>query len=57
MKKLLLIFIFTACCVSKQTQNNSSSSNLVFSDKLTLDEFKIKLEVYSNNSPYPNIDN
>ena len=57
MKKLLLIFIFTACCVSKQTQNNDNSSNLVFSDKLTLDEFKIKLEVYSNNSPYPNIDN
>ena len=57
MKKLLLIFIFTTCCVSKQTQNNDSSSNLAFSDKLTLDEFKIKLEVYSNNSPYPNIDN
>ena len=25
-------------------------------DDLTLEEFKLKLEEYANNSPYPNID-
>ena len=32
-------------------------NNIIFSEDLTLEEFKIKLEEYSKISPYPNIDN
>jgi len=53
MNKLLLIIIFflTSC------SSNARINNLDFSDKMSFDEFKIKLEEYSKNNPYPNIDN
>ena len=34
-----------------------SNLNMNFSEDLTLEQFKIKLEDYANNNPYPNIDN
>ena len=55
MKRLILLFIIITGC--SLPQNKDINQNIKFSDSLTLEEFKIKLEEYTNNSPYPNIDN
>jgi len=53
-KKLILIFLLTSC--SLNTQNNKDLvQNLNFSDELTIEEFKVKLEQYAVNNEYPNI--
>ena len=57
MKKFLLIFIFLIGCVTNQTKVNNFNTNFGYDDDLTLNEFRIKLEAYSNNSSFPNIDN
>jgi len=51
--KLLLIIIFflTSC------SSNESINNLNFSNEMSFNEFKIKLEEYAKDNPYPNIDN
>ena len=56
MKKFILIFFLFSGCVYNQNANINVVSDLNFSDDLTLEEFKLKLEEYANNSPYPNID-
>ena len=40
-----------------EINEESNLPNLNFSENLTIEEFKIKLEQYANNSNYPNIDN
>ena len=57
MKKFLFIFFILLSCSSNQNEINNNFSNTNFSYELTLEEFKKRLEVYANNSPYPNIDN
>ena len=57
MKKFLLIFFFLIGCVTNQTKVNNFNTNFGYDDDLTLNEFRIKLEAYSNNSSFPNIDN
>ena len=57
MKKFILIFLLLSGCVYNQNTNINTVSDINFSDDLTLEEFKSKLEEYANNSPYPNIDN
>ena len=53
MKKFLLIaFIFLISC----SQNNSFRSNFILSDDMTFDEFRLKLDDYAINNPYPNVD-
>jgi hypothetical protein len=56
MKKFILIFLLLSGCVYNQNTNINTVSDINFSDDLTLEEFKLKLEEYANNSPYPNID-
>ena len=56
MKRFILIFLLSSGCVNNQNANINVVSDLNFSDDLTLEEFKLKLEEYANNSPYPNID-
>jgi len=60
MKKIILIiFLFSACSYNNDDKvNNITKNNLPFinfSNDLSFDEFKIKLEEYANNSPFPNI--
>ena len=43
-------------CVSNKDTPNSKVSDIKFSDNLSFEEFKIKLEEYALNNPYPNID-
>ena len=56
MRKFILIFFLLSGCINNQNANINVVSDLNFSDDLTLEEFKLKLEEYANNSPYPNID-
>ena len=57
MKKYLLIFFLIIGCVSSPKKSVTNISNMKFSDELSLEQFKINLEEYANNNPYPNIDN
>jgi hypothetical protein len=57
MKRIILIFFLLSSCAYKQTETSNNFSNINYSDDLTFEEFKFKLEEYTNNSPYPNIDN
>ena len=57
MKKLIIIFLLISAC---STNNNRSDNNVIdirYLDNMSIEEFKIKLIEYSNNSSYPNIDN
>ena len=52
MKNFLFItLIFLTSCSSTMIKND-----IDFSENLTFEEFKIKLEEYSKNNDYPNID-
>ena len=45
-----LLFLFMCGCLI-----NKKDNNLNFSDELTFEEFKYKLEIYSKVSNYPDI--
>ena len=53
--KLLLIILFFYSC-SQNNINNDSIYNFDFSNDMSFNEFKIKLEDYSKNKPYPKLD-
>ena len=57
MKRIILIFFLITGCAVEQSEKKINLSKIEFSDDLSLDQFKSKLEVYANNSPYPSIDN
>jgi len=57
MKRFILIFFLLSGCSYSPKENNINLSDINFSDNLSIEEFKIKLEDYANNSSYPNIDN
>ena len=46
-----VVLIFLMSCSSNETKNNFN-----FSNDMTFNEFKIKLDEYAINNPYPNID-
>ena len=54
---IILIFFLLTGCSYDQTKKVNNVSQIEFSDDLTIEEFKIKLDKYTNNSSYPNIDN
>ena len=56
MKRMILIFFLLLGCASNQKQNSNNYSSMDFSNVTNIEEFMIKLKVYANNSPYPNID-
>ena len=52
MKNIMILFcLFLFSCSSTVSKNNFD-----FSDEMTFDEFKLILEEYAKNSPYPNPD-
>ena len=51
---MILIFLLLVGC-SYNNVNNNKFSDINYSDDLTLEEFKIKLNEYANNKDYPNI--
>ena len=57
MNRYLLIFLFLISCSSKSDLTQKNFQNIDFSNDLTFEEFKEKLEEYAKNQTYPNIDN
>lgn len=57
MKYMLILLLLLNSCVIKKNKVLNNQLDLNFNEKMTFEEFKIKLEEYSNNSPYPNINN
>jgi|TARA_Y100000389_G_C17422350_1_gene497471 hypothetical protein len=57
MKRIILLFFLFSGCAYNQAEVDNNLSDVDFPINLTFEEFKIRLKVYSNNSPYPNIDN
>ena len=55
MKKFFLIFFLLLMSCGKNFDHNLKDS-YNFSDEMTFNEFKLKLEEYAKNSPYPNPD-
>ena len=53
---ILILFLLTGCSYD-QTKKVNNVSQIEFSDNLTIEEFKIKLEEHTKNSSYPSIDN
>ena len=49
---LLFALLFLSSCSSKTVKNDTD-----FSSDMNIEEFKIKLEVYSKEKPYPKLDN
>ena len=57
MKKILiLLFLLLSCSFNKENKE-IYLPNLNFSDDLTIEEFKVKLNQYAINKQYPNINN
>ena len=57
MKYMLILLLLLNSCVIKKNKVLNKQLDFNFNEEMTFEEFKIKLEEYSNNSPYPNIDN
>ncbi len=57
MKRMILIFFLITGCSVNYTEKELNLSDIEFSENLSLNEFKVNLEKYANNSPYPSIDN
>ena len=57
MKKFLIIFIFIIGCSSNKSELTNNPYDIKFSDSLSFEEYKIKLNDYAQYSPYPNIEN
>ena len=51
---IFLIIIFISACSSELNKNFSNNINL--SSEMSIDEVKVKLKEYAENSTYPNID-
>ena len=56
MKRFLIIFLFLIGCSTSQNKVNNNLVDFNYDEDLSFEEFKIKLEVYAINNPYPNID-
>ena len=55
MKFFLIFLIFFTYACNKPNISNNINDNYSFSKNMSFDEFKIKLNEYANNSPYPNL--
>jgi hypothetical protein len=47
---LIIVFFLTSC------SSNIAKNDFNFSDEMSFDEFKLELDAYAKNNPYPNID-
>ena len=57
MIRYLIIFFFLINCSQNKEVIQKKFKNSDFSNDLTFEEFKEKLNEYAENQPYPNIDN
>ena len=57
MKYIIVLLLLLNSCIIKKDEVSNKQLDFNFNEEMSFEEFKIKLEEYSNNSPYPNIDN
>ena len=57
MKYIIILLLLLNSCVIKKDEVSNKQLDFNFNEEMTFEEFKIKLEEYSNKSSYPNIDN
>ena len=57
MRYIIILLLLLNSCVIKKDEVSNKQLDFNFNEEMSFEEFKIKLEEYSNNSPYPNIDN
>ena len=57
MRYIIILLLLLNSCVIKKNKVSNKQLDFNFNEEMTFEEFKIKLEEYSNNSPYPNINN
>ena len=57
MKRLFIIIILITGCSKNNNELKNNYLNIEFSDDISFEELKIKLEDYGNNSPIPNLNN
>ena len=56
MKKLLITFIIITGCSTYNDELSNNNLDIKFSDNISLEEFRVKLDEYAQNSSYPDID-
>jgi hypothetical protein len=54
--KKIVLFIFLTTCTNSQLNSNFKNDIIDFKKSTTFEDFKKKLENYSINTPYPDID-
>ncbi len=57
MKKLIFFILFLLSSCSSTDKKESLDAKLFFSNDMSFEEFKIKLDEYAKNSHYPNLNN
>ena len=57
MRRIILIFFLLTGCSFNQNKDINNLSDINFLDNLSFKQFRIKLDEYAENNPYPNIDN
>ena len=50
----LLLFLLSSCSTVNSKKNDNK--NIIFSNEMSFEEFKIKLNKYIKENPYPNMD-
>ena len=56
MKKYFILIVILLSSCSQNLSNDKIRNSYIFTDEMTFEEFKLKLEDYAKNSPYPNPD-
>ena len=54
---MLILLLLLNSCVIKKNKALNQELEFNFNEEMTFEEFKIKLEEYSNSSSHPNINN
>ncbi len=57
MRKIICFMFLLLYSCSTSSSLNDQKKNIDFEKKMSIEEFKIKLEEYVDNSSYPSIDN
>ena len=57
MKKLFIILILLVSCSKNNNELKNNFLDINFTEDMSFEEFKTKLEDYGNNSPYPDLNN
>jgi len=50
----ILLFLLSSC--STVNSKNNDNKNIIFTNEMSFEEFKIKLNEYIKKNPYPNIE-